>query len=576
MTWDLSCRDWEARLAQGRSLVPGLPLDMVAAERAVTVFNELRLPDVVGTPNLGEAGGEWFRDVVRALHGSVIDGDRMIRELFWLVPKKNSKTTNGGALMLASALLAKRPRAEFLFAGATQTLADIGFSQALGMVQADNELHRRLHVQEHIKRITVRDNGVRLNVKTFDEGILTGGKFSGGVMIDEVHLLGKVAKAAAVIRQIRGGMVPYPESFLAFVTTQSEEQPAGVFLEELTKARDIRDGKLQGRMLPVLYEFPERMLKSGEWRERKFWGWVNPNVGQSITIDRLAEDYVGALAKGDAALRGWASQHLNVEIGVALRSNRWEGAPFWERCGDPDLTLDEILERSDVVVVGLDGGGLDDLLGMCVAGRDRETRDWLEWHHAWAFRAAGEGQVDEGVLEQRKQIAARLLDFEAEGTLSFYETPGEDTAAVAGIVKRIADLGLLPDKKGIGVDPVGITEIVDALVEIGLTVESEQQAGCIVGISQGWMLSTAIKTSARRLAAGTIKHGGTKLMNWCVGNAKVEPRGNAVIITKQTAGTAKIDPLLAQFNAETLLAKNPVAAGATKFIYQNERELRVV
>ena len=81
MSWDLSCRDWEARLASGRSLVPELRLDKVEADRAVSVYNALKLPDVVGTPTLGEASGEWFREIVRALFGSVIDGERLIREL---------------------------------------------------------------------------------------------------------------------------------------------------------------------------------------------------------------------------------------------------------------------------------------------------------------------------------------------------------------------------------------------------------------------------------------------------------------------------------------------------------------
>ncbi|ASL59419.1 Phage terminase, large subunit [Escherichia coli] len=81
------------------------------------------------------------------------------------------------------------------------------------------------------------------------------------------------------------------------------------------------------------------------------------------------------------------SKHANVEIGLALRSDRWAGADFWEQQGRR-VSLDDILQRADVVTVGIDGGGLDDLLGMYVIGRDRETREWLGWGHAWAHETA--------------------------------------------------------------------------------------------------------------------------------------------------------------------------------------------
>src|SRR3984893_6836742 len=98
MAWNLSTPDWQNRIRTGASLIPDLPLlDKVAAERAVNVFDRLRLPDVTGKPLLKDAAGDWFREIVRALHGSVVNGERMVREPFLLVPKKSSKTSYGAA-----------------------------------------------------------------------------------------------------------------------------------------------------------------------------------------------------------------------------------------------------------------------------------------------------------------------------------------------------------------------------------------------------------------------------------------------------------------------------------------------
>ena len=140
MPWDLSVPDWRDRIREGRSLLPALPhLDRQQADRAIAIFNKLHLPDVPGTPALAEAGGDWFREIVGALHGAVnrTTRERIIREVFLLAPKKSSKTSYGAALMETSLLMNERPRAEFLLIAPTVSLAHIAFSQALGMIDKD-------------------------------------------------------------------------------------------------------------------------------------------------------------------------------------------------------------------------------------------------------------------------------------------------------------------------------------------------------------------------------------------------------------------------------------------------------
>jgi len=94
----------------------------------------------------------------------------------------------------------------------------------------------------------------------------------------------------------------------------------------------------------------------------------------------------------------------------------------------------------------------------------------------------------------------------------------------------------------------------------------------VIGINQGWRLAGAITALERKLAERTFHHGGTRLMAWCVGNARVEPRANSVLITKQASGTAKIDPLMAAFNSVELMALNP---RGHRSIYETQ-EMRVL
>lgn len=583
--WDLSCPDWEDRIQDGRSLIPDLPLFKEEAEFGLSFFDQLKLPDVPDTPLLGApnfAAGPWFRELVNVTFGSwdPVNKVRYIRDIFALAPKGSSKTSYSAGLMLSVMLMNKRPNAEALFVAPTQSISDRAYDQASGMIELSSDLKNRFHTVDHQKKIVDRVNGSEMKVKTFSLDILTGSILI-FVLLDELHLLGRSAHTTKVLRQIRGGLDKTPEGVLLMTTTQSDDVPTGAFRDELIMARKIRDGKFRGKiirpMLPYLCEFPKVIAEEqARWEDPANWSMVMPNLGRSVHLSTLVPDWETEKTKGDHAIKVWASQHLNIEIGIGLLSDGWPGAEFWLDAEDETITLETLIKRCEVIVVGVDGGGLDDLFGLTVLGREpaeieieervvhagkaekvkRKTKRWLSWSHAWCHK---------GVLHRRQTIAAELESFAADKELTIVDDKLEDQSEIVAIIERINDAGLLAcvaiDVEG----PYG--ELVDALADIEIT----EEGGHIVGIGQGYKLMNAIKTTERKLANGTLVHAVSRLMNWCVKNVKIEPTATAIRATKQNAGDLKIDPWCALMDAATVMVKNPVAPG--KSYLRNAKEL---
>ncbi|HAE3895031.1 TPA_asm: terminase large subunit [Salmonella enterica subsp. enterica serovar Heidelberg] len=539
--WNTACPEWESLLVAKQSIIPP-PIFPDQAEQALGIFKELRVSDLPGKPTFGECSEEWVFDFVNAIFGGyeAETGKQLIREYGLLISKKNTKSTIAAGIMLTALILCWREDEEHLILAPTKEVADNSFKPAAGMIRADEELSDMFQIQDHIRTITHRVTRNTLKVVAADTDTVSGKK-SGRILVDELWLFGKRANAEAMFMEALGGQVSRNEGWVIFLTTQSDEPPAGVFKERLDYWRSVRDGKINDlKTLGVLYEFPDSMVESKAYLEPKNFYITNPNIGRSVSEEWIADQLLKNQNKTDGTLQQFLAKHLNIEIGLNLRSDRWAGVDFWE----PQIrqvTFSDILQRAEVATVGIDGGGLDDLLGLYIIGRDKETREWIGWGHAWAHEIA---------VRRRKSEESRFNDFVKAGDLTIVKRVGQDTEEVAEYVSRINDAELL-DK--IGIDPSGVGQILDALVE------AEIPEDLVVGVSQGWRLGGAIKTTERKLAEGVLIHGGQPLMAWCVGNARVEPKGNAILITKQASGKGKIDPLMALFNAVSLMALNPEA-----------------
>jgi phage terminase large subunit-like protein len=411
MKWTTACPDWEQRIVARESLVPCPPLFPAKAEDALGVFKSLQVTDLPqkknGTfPTLGEVCDDFVFEFVGAIFGAENPetGSRLISEFMLLISKKNGKSMIAAGIMLTALIIGWRHNAELLILAPTIEVANNSFGPAGGMVRADTELSELLHVIEHQRTIKHRVTGAELKIVAADSGVVSGKK-SGFVLVEELWLFGKNPKAEAMLAEATGGLATRPEGFVIYITTHSDEPPAGVFKSKLTYFRDVRDGVIDDpASLGVLYEWPEALIEAEAYLDPANFYVTNPSLGRSVQVDFLQRKLAQAqTGDGDESLQVFLAKHLNVEIGMRLRRDRWSGVDLWPDNALPGLTLDALLARCEVVVVGIDGGGRDDLFGFGAVGREAETGLWLSWSHAWAQVCA---------LDRRKQIAPLRLRFD--------------------------------------------------------------------------------------------------------------------------------------------------------------------
>ena len=564
--WSTKCLDWARRIVAGESLITFPPLFPKAAEAGLSVFKGLHLKDVPGCPTYGEVGRQWQFDLVSHVFGSYdsgyeensteeTKGRRLIREFFIMVAKKNDKSGMAAAIMMTALILNDRGAAEFFIVAPTVEISGNSFLPACGIISSDEELSNLMHPQNHIKQITNLNIDATLKVVAAESDTV-GGLKAVGLLVEELHLFGARPGATAMFTEATGGLMARKEGFVIWLTTQSAETPAGVFADKLTYARGVRDGKIDDpAFLPIIYEFPQDMIKEKKHLDPKNFYIPNPNLGASVDEETIIREFKKSEIEGPTSMQSFLAKHLNIQIGVSAKAQNWAGSDFWEAAAGA-VTLDLILEKSDVVVIGIDGGGLDDLLGFAVLGRDAENGNWLLWTHAWCHEIA---------LERRKSEAPKYRDFEKDGDLTIVGTTEEGVKQLGDIVRRIDTSGLL-DR--IGVDQLGLGLIVDELEGGDDNGDGKIEHDRIVGIGQGYKLNGAIKTTEVKVAGKSIIHGGQPLMNWCVGNVRIEPKGNALSVTKQASGTGKIDPFMAMLDAVSLMAMNPEAKNA-KSIYDS-------
>ena len=509
------------------------------AEKYMDIFNELRITDLLNTPKIKDLPPAWYKDFALSFFGSVDiqKRERLLQEFFVLIPKKNGKSTASGLIMLTALIANPYKGAEFAIIASSKEVIDNCFIPISENIEQNETLKSFLKCTNHadFKQVENLRTGAKLKITTPLMKTNQGKKWQ-GVLIDEIALWQDFKNGIPLLNEITGNLVNKLDSFVIYLTTQSSARPDGLFKALLTKARAIKNkGEKEikrTKFLPILYEFSAEQLKDGWQKDPKKWHLVNPSLNVSVSLDRLKQMQKDAEIAGGQAEQEFYAKFLNVEIQTEQDCRAWAGAKYVHQC-ERAITLDTVLDKAEIIYIGIDGGGLDDLTGLAVLGVSRDK--WYIWTKGYCYKSA----------LNRAGLAKKLIQWQKKNEIYISDNIGEDSKILCDDVAYILGSGKVSK---IGIDPRGIGEI---LINLKNIIDNEQ---IIDFINQGVFLQNASVILSQKIAQKKCEIAKSELFMFCCGNAIIETNTAGDFLTKRTS-QAKIDLLMALINCVFLCVK---------------------
>lgn len=232
---------------------------------------------------------DWqANDIINPLFGWIRpDGYRRYRWVYVEIPKKNGKSTLASALGIAFLIFDEEPGAEIYSCAADKEQATIVHGEAINMLEASEELMRRVKINRSNK--TVNYPGNRAFYKALSRSI--EGKEGYNIhcaICDELH----VWKGREVWDALRYGFIAREQPCCFSITTAGEDLQS-VCREQHDYAYGVNNGLIDDQsFLGVIYAADE--LK---WREESEWYKANPSLGHTINIEEFKSSYSQLITK---------------------------------------------------------------------------------------------------------------------------------------------------------------------------------------------------------------------------------------------------------------------------------------
>jgi phage terminase large subunit-like protein len=445
--------------------------------------------------------GEWMgKDVeldlfqkafINALFGFVHyeTGIRRYKEAFFLVARKNGKSTLLSGIMLYMLMADKEGGAQIVSAATKREQSSIVFNEALNMVKQSPDLSQNLKKRKIDLYFPFTFS--TMTALSSDSNTLDGLNLHLAV-IDELHAI----KDRNLYEVLKQGMSARKQPLLVMITTAGTVRE-NIFDDMYEYACKVVDGTFEDeRFLPIIYELDNKQ----EWMDPKAWYKANPGLNSIKKLEDI-EEKVERAKLNAKDLPGILTKDFNIR-----ETNAGAWLTFETINNEDTFNIDEISDS--YAIGGVDLSSTTDLTcATIIVGKENGMKYVLQQYF-----------MPKELIEQRTKEDKIPYDIWTDrGFLTLCEGNKVNyTQVTEWFVDNFQNYNIRP--LWIGYDPWNSQYWVDEMKDTGFDM---------VVVRQGAQtLSQPMKEMAADLSANKINYNNNPILKWCLTNTSVKHDDN--------------------------------------------------
>lgn len=434
------------------------------------------------------------------------NGKRKYKTLWCEVARGNGKSAIASGTGLIYLSLYRTVKGNKVYAAATKKeQSRIVLDSAREMAKNNKSYLQHTGTKVYAHHIGHDATGSEFRALSSDSNSLDGLQPVLGI-VDEVH----AHKDRGVFDVIDTAMSKRSDSLLLGITTAGFSLE-GIGYSQSCYAKKVALGEIKDEtFLPLLYTLDE----NDDPYDESVWIKANPNLEVSVDIDSFRSKAFKAQANPQDEIN-FLVKHLNLWQNAA---SQFFNIKKWKSLGDKSLKLYDFV--GEKCYVGIDLASKKDLTSFTYVFK----RDGLYYFFTEAF-------LPEGALRESKNV--NYQKWADEGTLIV-------TKGNAINYKRMGEYFIENSKKfkilGANYDPWNATEFSQGMTEHRIEMVEFRMSTA--------NMSEPMKRLDSLILEEKIRHDGSELVEWCLGNVVAKYDHNDNVFPRKEHEAMKIDPVI--------------------------------